>query len=139
MTEKLQAILEAEQLSHLLEIFTAAGITDAILANLSDSHLREIGLDKLGERMRLLLAFEKASKYDVILVDGGGNRVASIAGVLAVVPALGLAGALALVEGAPKPLKEGVTKEEAEEIKKRVEAAGAKVDLKRWSSLLPNC
>jgi len=37
MTEKLQAILEAEQLSHLLEIFTAAGITDAILANLSDS------------------------------------------------------------------------------------------------------
>lgn len=134
MTEKLQSILEAEQLSHLLEIFKAAGITDAILANLSDSHLREIGLDKLGERMRLLLAFGKASKYDVILADGGGNRIAAIAGVRAVVPGFGLADAKALVEGAPKPLKEGVTKEEAEEIKKRVEAAGARVDVKLWSS-----
>jgi len=78
MTEKLQTILEAEGLSHLLEKFEASGITDAIISNLSDSDLREIGLDKLGERMRLLLAFEEPSKYDVILVDEGSNRIALI-------------------------------------------------------------
>ena len=49
------------------------------------------------------------------------------------VPGLGLADAKALVEGVPKPLKEGVTKEEAEEIKSNVEATGAKVDVKRRS------
>jgi large subunit ribosomal protein L7/L12 len=46
------------------------------------------------------------------------------------VPGLGLAEAIALVEGAPKTIKEGVTKQEADEIKKKVEAAGAKVDIK---------
>jgi large subunit ribosomal protein L7/L12 len=46
------------------------------------------------------------------------------------VPGLGLAEAKALVEGAPKPIKEGVPKQEAEEIKKKVEAAGAKVEIK---------
>ena len=133
MTEKLQTILEAEGLSHLLEKFEASGITDAIISNLSDSDLREIGLDKLGERMRLLLAFEEPSKYDVILVDEGSNRIALIREVRAVAPGLGLAEAKALVEGAPKSLKEGVTKEEAEEIKSKVEATGAKVDVKRRS------
>ena len=50
--------------------------------------------------------------------------------VRAAIPGLGLAEAKALVEGAPKALKEGVTKEEAEDIKKKVEAAGAKVEIK---------
>jgi len=71
---------------------------------------------------------EEKTSFDVILADGGGNKIAVIKEVRAAVPGLGLADAKALVEGAPKPLKEGVTKEEAEEIKKKVEAAGAKVD-----------
>jgi large subunit ribosomal protein L7/L12 len=50
--------------------------------------------------------------------------------VRAVVPGLGLADAKALVEGAPKTVKEGATKEEAAEIKKKLEAAGAKVEVK---------
>jgi large subunit ribosomal protein L7/L12 len=73
---------------------------------------------------------EEKTAFDVILVEAGGNKIAVIKEVRAAVPGLGLADAKALVEGAPKPLKEGVTKEEAEEIKKKVEAAGAKVEIK---------
>jgi large subunit ribosomal protein L7/L12 len=73
---------------------------------------------------------EEKTSFDVILAEAGGNKIGVIKEVRAAVPGLGLADAKALVEGAPKPLKEGVTKEEAEEIKKKVEAAGAKVEIK---------
>ena len=73
---------------------------------------------------------EEKTSFDVILAEAGGNKIAVIKEVRAAVPGLGLADAKALVEGAPKPLKEGVTKEEAEEIKKKIEAAGAKVEIK---------
>ena len=75
-------------------------------------------------------AAEEKTSFDVILAEAGGNKIAGIKEVRAAVPGLGLADAKALVEGAPKALKEGVTKEEAEEIKKKVEAAGAKVEIK---------
>jgi large subunit ribosomal protein L7/L12 len=73
---------------------------------------------------------EEKTSFDVILAAGGTNKIAVIKEVRAAVPGLGLADAKALVEGAPKALKEGVTKEEAEEIKKKVEAAGATVEIK---------
>jgi large subunit ribosomal protein L7/L12 len=73
---------------------------------------------------------EEKTSFDVILKEAGGNKIAVIKEVRACVAGLGLAEAKALVEGAPKPLKEGVTKEEAEEIKKKIEAAGAKVEIK---------
>ncbi len=75
-------------------------------------------------------AAEEKTTFDVILKEMGGNKIAVIKEVRAAVPGLGLAEAKALVEGAPKSLKEGVTKEEAEEIKKKVESAGAKVEIK---------
>lgn len=75
-------------------------------------------------------AAEEKTSFDVILKETGGNKIGVIKEVRAAVPGLGLAEAKALVEGAPKSLKEGVTKEEAEEIKKKVEAAGAKVEIK---------
>ena len=75
-------------------------------------------------------AVEEKTTFDVILKEIGGNKIAVIKEVRAAVSGLGLAEAKALVEGAPKPIKEGVTKEEAEEIKKKVEAAGAKVEVK---------
>jgi large subunit ribosomal protein L7/L12 len=75
-------------------------------------------------------AAEEKTSFDVILADAGGNKIAVIKEVRAAVAGLGLAEAKALVESAPKPLKEGVTKEEAEEIKKKIEAAGAKVEIK---------
>ncbi len=73
---------------------------------------------------------EEKTSFDVILKDCGANKIAVIKEVRAAVAGLGLAEAKALVESAPKALKEGVTKEEAEEIKKKVESAGAKVEIK---------
>ena len=73
---------------------------------------------------------EEKTAFDVILKEVGANKIAVIKEVRACVAGLGLAEAKALVEGAPKTLKEGVTKEEAEEIKKKIEAAGAKVEIK---------
>ncbi len=73
---------------------------------------------------------EEKTTFDVILKEMGSNKIGVIKEVRGAVPGLGLAEAKALVEGAPKTLKEGVTKEEAEEIKKKIEAAGAKVEIK---------
>ncbi len=73
---------------------------------------------------------EEKTTFDVILTEFGANKIAVIKEVRAAVAGLGLAEAKALVEGAPKPIKEGVTKQEADEIKKKIEAAGAKVEIK---------
>lgn len=59
MSKKLQAILEAEGLSALFDKFAAQGVTDSILSDLSDSDLQQLGIEKLGERRRLLAAFGK--------------------------------------------------------------------------------
>jgi len=75
-------------------------------------------------------AAEEKATFDVILKEMGTNKISVIKEVRGAVPGLGLAEAKALVEGAPKTIKEGVTKAEAEEIKKKVEAAGAKVEIK---------
>jgi len=75
-------------------------------------------------------AAEEKTSFDVILTEVGGNKIGVIKEVRAAVAGLGLADAKALVESAPKPVKEGVTKDEAEEIKKKIEAAGAKVEIK---------
>ena len=75
-------------------------------------------------------AAEAKTAFDVILKEVGANKIGVIKEVRAAVPGLGLAEAKALVEGAPKTVREGATKEEAEEIKKKLEAAGAKVEVK---------
>lgn len=75
-------------------------------------------------------AAEEKATFDVILKEMGANKIGVIKEIRSAVPGLGLAEAKALVEGAPKPIKEGVPKAEAEEIKKKVEAAGAKVEIK---------
>jgi len=72
---------------------------------------------------------EEKTEFDVILAEAGGNKIGVIKEVRAIT-GLGLKEAKDLVEGAPKPVKEGAAKEEAEEIKKKLEAAGAKVELK---------
>jgi large subunit ribosomal protein L7/L12 len=73
---------------------------------------------------------EAKTAFDVILKEVGANKIGVIKEVRAAVPGLGLAEAKALVEGAPKTVREGCTKEEAEEIKKKLEAAGAKAEIK---------
>jgi len=74
-------------------------------------------------------AAEEQSEFDVILADGGANKIQVIKAVREVT-SLGLKEAKDLVEGAPKPVKEGVGKDEAQEIKKKLEAAGGKVEVK---------
>jgi large subunit ribosomal protein L7/L12 len=73
---------------------------------------------------------EEKTAFDVVLKEAGANKINVIKEVRAAVPGLGLAEAKALVEGAPKTVKEGASKAEAEEIKKKLEAAGAKVEIK---------
>ena len=72
---------------------------------------------------------EEKSEFDVVLLEFGGNKIAVIKEVRAIT-GLGLKEAKELVEGAPKPVKEGASKEEAEEISKKLEAAGAKTEVK---------
>ncbi|HWA19481.1 MAG TPA: 50S ribosomal protein L7/L12 [Devosia sp.] len=74
-------------------------------------------------------AAEEKTEFDVILAAFGDNKINVIKEVRAIT-GLGLGEAKALVEGAPKPVKEGVAKAEAEDIKTKLEAAGAKVELK---------
>ena len=75
-------------------------------------------------------AAEAKTEFDIVLTDAGSNKIGVIKEVRTVVPGLGLAEAKKLVESAPQPLKHGVSKEEADEIKKKMEAAGAKVEIK---------
>src|ERR1044071_1306992 len=72
---------------------------------------------------------EEQSEFDVILADGGANKIQVIKAVREVTN-LGLKEAKDLVEGAPKPVKEGVSKADADTMKKKLEEAGAKVEIK---------
>ena len=74
-------------------------------------------------------AAEEKTEFDVILTGDGGKKINVIKEVRAIT-GLGLGEAKALVEGVPKPVKEGVNKDEAEKIKKQIEDAGGTVELK---------
>jgi large subunit ribosomal protein L7/L12 len=74
-------------------------------------------------------AEEEKSTFTVVLTNTGANKIAVIKEVRTMT-SLGLKEAKDLVDSAPKPIKEGVSKEEAEEMKKKIEAAGGKVELK---------
>lgn len=73
---------------------------------------------------------EEKTEFTVVLAGAGDKKIEVIKVVRQIVPGLGLKEAKDLVEAAPKPVKEGVSKDEAEKIKKELEAVGAKVELK---------
>ncbi|MCL4785117.1 MAG: 50S ribosomal protein L7/L12 [Bryobacterales bacterium] len=75
-------------------------------------------------------AAEEQTEFTVILKDGGAKKIGVIKVVREIIPSLGLKEAKDLVEAAPKPVKEGVTKQEAEELKKKLEEAGVAVEVK---------
>ncbi len=110
-------VLEAAELSKLLEekwgVSAAAPVAAAAAPGSSSSES----------------AGEEKTDFDVVLTEAGSNKIAVIKEVRTIT-ALGLKEAKDLVEGAPKPLKQGVAKADAEEMKKALEAAGAKVELK---------
>ena len=74
-------------------------------------------------------AEEEKTEFDVVLADHGANKI-SVIKVVREITGLGLKEAKDMVDGAPKTVKEGVAKEEAEEMKKKLEEAGAKIELK---------
>ena len=76
------------------------------------------------------VAAEEQTEFNVILADAGANKLNVIKAVREIVAGLGLKEAKDLVDGAPKPVKEGVAKDEAAKIKEKLEAAGAKVEIK---------
>jgi len=108
-------VLEASELSKLLEekwgVSAAAPVAAAAAAGAPAA------------------AVEEKTEFDVILASFGENKINVIKEVRAIT-GLGLGEAKALVEAAPKAVKEGVNKTEAEDIKKKLEAAGAKVEFK---------
>lgn len=73
---------------------------------------------------------EEQTSFNVVLTEGGAQKIAVIKAVRELVPTLGLTEAKALVDGAPKEVLTGVNKETAEEAKKKLETAGGKVELK---------
>jgi len=111
-------VLEAAELSKMLEekwgVSAAAPVAVAAAPGASGGEAASV---------------EEKSEFDVVLSEAGSNKIAVIKEVRTIT-ALGLKEAKDLVEGAPKPLKQGVAKAEAEEMKKSLEAAGAKVELK---------
>ena len=109
------SVMEAAELSKLLE--DKCGVSAAAPAAAAPAAAA-------GEA-----AVEEKTDFDVVLTEAGSNKIAVIKEVRTIT-ALGLKEAKELVEGAPKPLKQGVAKAEAEEMKKALEAAGAKVELK---------
>jgi large subunit ribosomal protein L7/L12 len=117
LVEKLSAlsVLEAAELSKLLEekwgVSAAAPVAVAAAAGPAAA------------------AAEEKTEFTVVLADGGANKINVIKEVRAIT-GLGLKEAKDLVEGAPKNVKEAVSKDEAEKLKKQLEAAGAKVELK---------
>ena len=110
-------VLEAAELSKLLEekwgVSAAAPVAVAAAPGTGDGEV----------------VAEEKTDFDVVLTEAGSNKIAVIKEVRTIT-ALGLKEAKDLVEGAPKTLKQGVAKAEAEEMKKALEAAGAKVELK---------
>ncbi len=74
-------------------------------------------------------AAEEQTEFDVVMTSFGGNKV-SVIKVVRAITGLGLKEAKDLVEGAPAPVKEGVSKDEAEDVKKQLEEAGASVEVK---------
>ena len=119
IVEKLSAlsVLEAAELSKLLE--EKWGVSAAA----------PVAAAAVGGGAAPAAAAEEKTEFDVVLAAFGDNKINVIKEVRAIT-GLGLGEAKALVEGAPKTVKEGANKQEAADIKAKLEAAGAKVDLK---------
>jgi large subunit ribosomal protein L7/L12 len=75
-------------------------------------------------------ATEEKTEFDVVLAETGANKLNVIKAVRDIIPGLGLVQAKEMVEGTPKVIKEGVSKDEAAKLKEKLEAAGAKVEIK---------
>jgi large subunit ribosomal protein L7/L12 len=117
-----------DQLSELT-VLEAADLAKALEERWGVSAAAAVAVAGSGGGGAAAPAEEEKTEFDVILVNDGGKKINVIKEVRAITQ-LGLGEAKALVEGAPKPIKEGVPKAEAEELRKRLEEAGATVEVK---------
>ena len=117
-----------DQLSELT-VLEAADLAKALEEKWGVSAAAAVAAAPAGGGGAAAPAEEEKTEFDVILVNDGGKKINVIKEVRAITQ-LGLGEAKALVEGAPKAVKEGVNKDEAEKIKKQIEDAGGTVELK---------
>ena len=117
-----------DQLSELT-VLEAADLAKALEEKWGVSAAAPVAVAAAGGAAVAAAPVEEKTEFDVILTGDGGKKINVIKEVRAIT-GLGLGEAKALVEGAPKTVKEGVNKAEAEDIKKKLEEAGAKVEIK---------
>ena len=117
-----------DQLSELT-VLEAADLAKALEEKWGVSAAAAVAAAPAGGGGAAAPAEEEKTEFDVILTGDGGKKINVIKEVRAIT-GLGLGEAKALVEGAPKPVKEGIGKDEAEKIKKQIEDAGGTVELK---------
>lgn len=115
--ESLSALELSELVKALEERFGVSAATPVAVAGAAPA----VGAAEGGD--------EEKANYNVILKDGGANKIGAIKAIREVLPELGLVEAKTLVESAPKPIKENVAKEDAGKMKEKLEAAGASVEL----------
>ena len=124
MSEKITAMIEEIKALTVLEL---ADLVKAIEEEFGVSAAAPVAV--VGGPVAGAAAAEEKSDFEVVLADAGAEKIKVIK-VVREITGLGLKEAKDLVDGAPKTLKEGVAKEEAEELKAKLEAEGAKVNLK---------
>lgn len=110
-------------------VLEIAGLVKDLEAKWGVSAAAPVAVAAAGAAPAAAEAAEEKTEFNVILADAGANKINVIKEVRAIT-GLGLKEAKDLVEGAPKPVKEGTNKDDAADIKKKLEAAGAKVEIK---------
>ncbi len=134
MSEETKEVVVPEKFKSLVESIEKMSVLD--LAELVKILEDKFGVSAAAPAMMMAgaaapaAAAEEKDSFDVELSEAGANKIAVIKALREVAPDLGLAEAKAVVDAAPKVVKEGVKKDEAEAVKKKLEEAGAKVTLK---------
>ena len=126
MSEKVTQMIEAVKALTVLEL---AELVKALEEEFGVSAAAPVAVAAAPAAGGAALAAEEKTEFDVILADAGAEKIKVIK-VVRELTGLGLKEAKELVDTAPKPLKEGAAKEEAEEMKKKLEEVGAKIELK---------
>jgi large subunit ribosomal protein L7/L12 len=126
LSAEAQKILEAVEKLSVLEL---AGLVKAMEEKFGVSAAAPVAAAAPAAGAGAAAGEEESGKVNVVLVDAGAQKIGVIK-VVRELTGLGLKEAKDLVDGAPKPVKEGVDKKDADEMKKKLEAAGAKVEYK---------
>ena len=130
--EKVELTAEMEQFVKYIEGLTVLDLSKLVKAleeRLGVSAAAPVAVQQQGGGGEAKPAEEEKTEFDVILTEFGANKIAVIKAVRELT-GLGLKEAKDVVEGAPKPVKTGVSKDEAAQLKSKLEAAGAKVEVK---------